>query len=122
MLATQYGEESLTEEINSSGNGGQLRREGHAYIVRKREREREREKWKERKSEKRGRGSTQRREWIGGDVSDENPDSVNFPVDGFPWRKFLDADPQGVERKRNADPIVSPLFSVEIPRRDPPRA
>lgn len=59
-----------------------------------------------------------RREWIGGDVSDENPDSVNFPVDGFPWRKLLDAGPQGADRKRNADlyrtaiPLVIPWKSL----------
>lgn len=75
-------------------------------------------------------GVTQRREWIGGDVSDENPDSVNFPVDGFPWRKLLDAGPQGTERKRNADLDRTPTsirlpthsLPLEIPRRDPPCA
>lgn len=29
------------------------------------------------------RAEGERREYIGGDVSNENPDSVNFPVDGF---------------------------------------
>lgn len=70
---------------------------------------------KRRKKEKRGGGSRRCREWIGGDVSDENPGSVNFPVDGFPWRKFLDAGPQGIERKRNADPDRIPALFCRNP-------
>lgn len=58
MFATQYGEESLTEEINLSGNGGQLRREGHAYIVRKGERKRKGEE--DRGSVANGSGATYR--------------------------------------------------------------
>jgi len=38
-----------------------------------------------------------------GDVSNENPDSVNFPVDGFQRRRVPDAGPRGTERKRNAE-------------------
>lgn len=45
------------------------------------------------------------RAYIGGDVSDENPDSVNFPVDGFPTDPKVPGcrPPRGTERKRNAE-------------------
>lgn len=49
------------------------------------------------------RAEGERRECIGGDVSNENPDSVNFPVDGFQRRRTPDASPRGTERKRNAE-------------------
>lgn len=61
------------------------------------------------------RAENERHECIRGDVSDENPDSVNFPVDGFPPMKSprcRSTERQGTERKRNARFALSgsPLF------------
>jgi len=41
-----------------------------------------------------------------GDVSNENLDSVNFPVDGFQRRRVPDAGPRGTERKRGILSVV----------------